>query len=516
MAIRRALISVSDKTGVAEFAAALAKAGVEIISTGGTKGLLEQSGVPVVGISEVTGFPEILDGRVKTLHPAVHSGLLAIRDSEAHKQQMDELGLGYIDLVVVNLYPFAATIAKPDVTYEDAIENIDIGGPTMLRSAAKNHAFVTVVVDAADYAGVLQEIEQYGDTTLATRKRLAAKVFRHTAAYDALISDYLTKQTDEPFPETYTVTYEKVQELRYGENPHQRAAFYRKPLAAEGNITTAEQLHGKELSYNNIQDANAALQIVKEFGEPAVVAVKHMNPCGVGIGATIKEAYQKAYEADPTSIFGGIVAANREIDGATAQLLHEIFLEIVIAPSFTQEALDILMKKKNIRLLRLGEQFAADRPAASYHNVTSVEGGMLVQDNDALQLDLATLQVVTERAPSEEELKQLAFGWKVVKHVKSNAIVLAKDNMTIGVGAGQMNRVGAAKIAIEQAGDKAQGSVLASDAFFPMGDTVELAAQAGITAIIQPGGSIRDEESIQAANKHGIAMVFTGVRHFKH
>jgi len=516
VAIRRALISVSDKTGIVEFAASLVQAGVEIISTGGTKSLLEKSGVPVIGISDVTGFPEILDGRVKTLHPAVHSGLLAIRDSEAHQQQMKELELDYIDLVVVNLYPFAATIAKSDVTYEDAIENIDIGGPTMLRSAAKNHAFVTVVVDAADYAGVLDEVSQSGDTTLDTRKRLAAKVFRHTAAYDALISDYLSKQLGEQFPETYTVTYEKVQELRYGENPHQKAAFYRKPLAQQGNITTAEQLHGKELSYNNINDANAALQIVKEFREPAVVAVKHMNPCGVGIGETILEAYKKAYEADPTSIFGGIVAANREIDGATAQLLHEIFLEIVIAPSFSQEALELLKKKKNIRLLQLGDVFSKATEVASYHNVTSVEGGMLVQDNDHLQIDASELKVVTDRAPSEDELKQLLFGWKVVKHVKSNAIVLVKADMTIGVGAGQMNRVGAARIAIEQAAEKAQGSVLASDAFFPMGDTVELAAQAGITAIIQPGGSIKDEESIAAANKHGIAMVFTGARHFKH
>jgi len=516
VAVKRALISVSDKTGIVEFASALAKAGVEIISTGGTKTLLEQNGVPVIGISDVTGFPEILDGRVKTLHPAVHSGLLAIRDSEAHRRQMQELGLGYIDLVVVNLYPFAATIAKPDVTYEEAIENIDIGGPTMLRSAAKNHAFVTVVVDAADYETVLEEIRQSGDTTLETRKRLAAKVFRHTAAYDALISEYLTRQTGERFPEKYTVTYEKVQDLRYGENPHQQAAFYRKPLAQPGNITTAEQLHGKELSYNNINDANAALQIVKEFDQPAVVAVKHMNPCGVGIGATILEAYRKAYEADPTSIFGGIVAANREIDAETARLMHEIFLEIVIAPGFSQEALDILTKKKNIRLLKLGDAFAQGRTAESYHNVTSVEGGMLVQDNDNLQIDASNLKVVTERAPTEEELKQLLFGWKVVKHVKSNAIVLVKDDMTIGVGAGQMNRVGAARIAIEQAGEKAKGSVLASDAFFPMGDTVELAAQAGITAIIQPGGSIKDEESIAAANKYGIAMVFTGVRHFKH
>lgn len=515
MAIRRALISVSDKTGIVEFSRELAKAGVEIISTGGTFSLLQKEGVPVIGISDVTGFPEILDGRVKTLHPAVHSGLLAVRDDEHHQQAMHDLGLDYIDLVVVNLYPFAATIAKPDVTYEDAIENIDIGGPTMLRSAAKNHAFVTVVVDAADYAGVLAEVQAAGDTTLDTRKRLAAKVFRHTGAYDALISDYLSKLQGDPLPERLTVTYEKVQDLRYGENPHQKAAFYRKPLAPAGNITTAEQLHGKEMSYNNINDANAALAIVKEFTEPAVVAVKHMNPCGVGIGANICEAYQKAYAADPTSIFGGIVAANRTIDADTAKLLSEIFLEIVLAPDFTAEALEILTKKKNIRLLKLGEfGTAADRKAE--WNITTVEGGMVVQESDIHSLNVEDLEVVTTRQPSEEELKQLLFGWKVVKHVKSNAILLAADNMTVGVGAGQMNRVGAARIAIEQAGDKAQGAVLASDAFFPMGDTVELAARNGITAIIQPGGSVKDQESIDAANANNIAMVFTKVRHFKH
>lgn len=515
MAIQKALISVSDKTGVVDFARELAAIGVELISTGGTKTLLEQNGVPVIGISEVTGFPEILDGRVKTLHPAVHSGLLARRDDSSHQQQMQELGLGYIDLVVVNLYPFQQTIAKPDVTYEDAIENIDIGGPTMLRSAAKNHAYVTVVVDAADYPQVLEEIRAERRTTLETRKRLAAKVFRHTAAYDALISDYLSAQTGELLPERMTVTYEKVQDLRYGENPHQRAAFYRKPLAANDSITTAEQLHGKELSYNNINDANAALAIVKEFDQPAVVAVKHMNPCGVGIGATIHEAYRKAYDADPTSIFGGIIAANRTIEQDTAELLNDIFLEIVIAPDYTPEALAILQKKKNIRLMKLGAiTNAAERQ--SERLITSVEGGMLVQDSDVHRLTEADLKVVTNRQPTEAELAQLLFGWKVVKHVKSNAIVLVKDNMTIGVGAGQMNRVGAARIAIEQAGDKARGSVLASDAFFPMGDTVELAAAAGITAIIQPGGSIKDEESIQAANAHNIAMVMTGVRHFKH
>jgi len=513
MAIKRALISVSDKTGIVDFARELAKQGVELISTGGTKSLLEKEGVPVIGISDVTGFPEILDGRVKTLHPAVHSGLLAIRDSEEHQAAMKELGLDYIDLVIVNLYPFAATIAKPDVTYEDAIENIDIGGPTMLRSAAKNHAFVTVVVDATDYEKVLEEVRASGDTTLETRKQLAAKVFRHTAAYDAVISDYLAKTLGETFPERYTVTYEKVQDLRYGENPHQKAAFYRKPLAGAGTLATAEQLHGKELSYNNINDANTAVAIVKEFSEPAVVAIKHMNPCGVGIGENILAAFQKAYAADPVSIFGGIVAANRPIDEATAQLLHEIFLEIVIAPDFSPAALDILTKKKNLRLLKLDPAVTAN---VAQPVVTSVEGGMLVQDSDAHALTESDLTVVTDRKPSDAELKQLLFAWKVVKHVKSNAIVLASEDMTIGVGAGQMNRVGSARIAIEQAGDKAKGAVLASDAFFPMPDTLELAAQAGITAVIHPGGSIKDADSIAVANANGIAMVTTGIRHFKH
>lgn len=513
MSIRRALISVSDKTGIVEFASALAGKGVQIISTGGTYSLLKEKGVAVTNISEVTGFPEIMDGRVKTLHPAVHSGLLAVRSSEEHQRQMQELGLDYIDLVVVNLYPFAQTIAKFDVTYEEAIENIDIGGPTMLRSASKNHEFVTVVVDAADYGRVLEEIQENGDTTLDTRKWLAAKVFRHTAAYDALIADYLSKQVGDVMPEKYTVTYEKVQNLRYGENPHQKAAFYRRPLANEGNITTAEQLNGKELSYNNINDANAALQIVKEFTEPAVVAVKHMNPCGVGIGSSVAEAYQKAFDADPVSIFGGIIATNGTIDRATAAKLSELFLEIILAPDYEPEALEILRKKKNLRVLKLGES-----PTKKNEDllVTAVEGGILVQDKDTMQIGDDHLNVITDRKPTEEELKQLLFAWKVVKHVKSNAIVLAKNDMTIGVGAGQMNRVGAAKIAIEQAGEGVKGAVLASDAFFPMGDTLEMAAKAGITAVIQPGGSIKDEESVKVANEYGITMIMTGVRHFKH
>ncbi|MEI4802437.1 bifunctional phosphoribosylaminoimidazolecarboxamide formyltransferase/IMP cyclohydrolase [Bacillus sp. NPDC077411] len=509
---KRALVSVSNKAGVVEFVKGLLEQGIEVISTGGTKKLLEENGLQVIGISEVTGFPEIMDGRVKTLHPNIHGGLLAVRDNETHMSQMNELDIQPIDFVVVNLYPFKETIAKPDVTFADAIENIDIGGPTMIRSAAKNHEFVTVVVDPTDYDVVLAELKESGEVSKEAKRKLAAKVFRHTAAYDALISNYLTEQTGEESPETLTVTFEKKQDLRYGENPHQKAAFYKAPFAATSSVAYAEQLHGKELSYNNINDADAALSIVKEFTEPAVVAIKHMNPCGVGVGADIHEAYARAYEADPVSIFGGIIAANREIDKATAEKLHEIFLEIIIAPSFSQEALEVLQSKKNLRLLTV--DIAKVRAASK--KLTSIQGGLLVQEEDTLALEDATITIPTKREPTEQEWNDLKLAWKVVKHVKSNAIVLAKDNMTIGVGAGQMNRVGSAKIAITQAGEKAQGSALASDAYFPMPDTVEEAAKAGITAIIQPGGSIRDEDSIQKADEYGIAMVFTGVRHFKH
>jgi phosphoribosylaminoimidazolecarboxamide formyltransferase/IMP cyclohydrolase len=508
---KRALVSVSDKTGIVEFVKGLIEAGVEVISTGGTKKLLQENGLNVIGISEVTGFPEIMDGRVKTLHPNIHGGLLAVRDNETHVAQMNELGIQPIDFVVVNLYPFKQTIAKQDVTFEDAIENIDIGGPTMIRSAAKNHEYVAVIVDPTDYSAVLTELKENGDVSKEAKRKLAAKVFRHTAAYDALISEYLTKQTGEESPETITVTFEKKQDLRYGENPHQKATFYKSPFVAASSIAYAKQLHGKELSYNNINDADAALSIVKEFEQPAVVAIKHMNPCGVGIGADIHEAYQRAYEADPVSIFGGIVAANREIDKVTAENLHEIFLEIIIAPSFSQEALDILQSKKNLRLLTV--DIAKEQAA---NKMTSVQGGLLVQEEDTLSLEDANITIPTKRQPTEQEWEDLKLGWKVVKHVKSNAIVLTKDHMTIGVGAGQMNRVGAANIAIAQAGEKAMGASLASDAFFPMDDTVEAAAKAGVTAIIQPGGSIRDEDSIKKADEYGIAMVFTGVRHFKH
>jgi phosphoribosylaminoimidazolecarboxamide formyltransferase/IMP cyclohydrolase len=513
MSIRRALISVSDKTGVVELARRLADWGVEIVSTGGTKRALEEAGVPVTGVSNVTGFPEILDGRVKTLHPLIHAGLLAIRDNEMHLKQLEEHRVTPFDLVVVNLYPFQQTISRPDTDFETAVENIDIGGPSMVRAAAKNHRFVTVVVDPADYGDVLDQIEKNGEVDPQTRLRLAAKAFRHTAAYDALIAGYLTEQTGETFPERWTVTFEKAQDLRYGENPHQRAAFYRQPLPSTPGIASAKQLHGKALSYNNIQDAQAAWEIVSEFDQPAAVAVKHTNPCGVGIGSTVAEAFQKAHDADPVSIFGGIIAFNRTVDEVTARKLREIFLEIILAPGFDEAALTILREKKNLRLLEMPETPTTRKP--SWKQITAGDG-FLVQETDQKRITREDCRVVTERIPTEDEWEQLLFAWKVVKHVKSNAIVLARDNRTIGVGAGQMNRVGAAEIAIRQAGELAKGAVLASDAFFPMSDTVEAAARAGITAIIQPGGSIRDEESIQAANRHGIAMVFTDVRHFKH
>ncbi len=512
MTQKRALISVSDKSGISEFARELVSLGYELISTGGTKKALQDQGIPVLSVSDVTGFPEILEGRVKTLNPFIHGGLLAKQDDAQHQQQLADHGIQAIQLVCVNLYPFQQTIEKPDVTVADAIENIDIGGPTMLRASAKNHQYVTVVVDPADYETVIAELKADGTTKLETRRKLAAKVFRHTAAYDALIAEYMTNLVEEENPEKLTVTYELKQTLRYGENPHQQAAFYKKPLGSTFSIANAVQLHGKELSYNNINDADAALQIVKEFAEPAAVAVKHMNPCGVGTGETGYDAFTKAFAADPVSIFGGIIAFNREVDAETAGKLHEIFLEIIIAPSFSDAALAILTGKKNLRLLTIPFN-EAKKPELK---MTTIEGGLLVQEQDRFTLEDAKVTVATKRQPTEAEWKALKLGWKVVKHVKSNAIVVTAEDMTIGIGAGQMNRVGAAEIALKQAGKKAEGAALASDAFFPMNDTVEVAAKAGITAIIQPGGSIRDEDSIKKADEYGIAMVFTGVRHFKH
>jgi len=478
---------VSDKTGIVELAQALHEAGIELISTGGTEAALIAAGLPVKNISAVTSFPEMLDGRVKTLHPLVHGGLLGRRDLDSHVEQMRDHDIEPIDYVVVNLYPFKQTIAKENATYEEAIENIDIGGPSMLRSAAKNHASVTVVVDPADYGHVAEAVRA-GGTTFETRQRLATKAFRHTAAYDALIADYLGQQIGETFPEQLTVTYEKVQDLRYGENPHQQAAFYKTPLYHGMTLANAKQLHGKELSYNNIQDTNAALEALSELTEPAAVVVKHMNPCGVAVGQTISQAFSRAHAADPVSIFGGIVALNREVDVETAEALRNIFLEIIIAPSFSEAALDRLKEKKNLRLLTL------DMGQMTGMRLTAVAGGLLVQDGDDVTLDDASCQIVTDRRPTASEWEDLKLAWRVVKHVKSNAIVVAKDETTIGIGAGQMNRVGAAKIAFEQAGERAQGAALGSDAFFPMGDTVEAAAAAGITAIIQPGGSNRSGE----------------------
>ncbi|PAB02178.1 bifunctional phosphoribosylaminoimidazolecarboxamide formyltransferase/IMP cyclohydrolase [Enterococcus canintestini] len=513
--MKRALISVSDKTGIVEFATGLLAAGWEIISTGGTQTALKQAGVKTIGIEEVTHFPEMMDGRVKTLHPLIHGGLLSRRDNSEHVKAMKEHNIQPIDLVVVNLYPFKETILKADVQTKDAIENIDIGGPSMLRSAAKNHEFVTVVVDPSDYAAVLAEIKENNQTTFATRQKLAAKVFRHTAAYDALIAGFMTDLVKEKEPEKLTLTYELKQDLRYGENSHQEASFYSDALPVSYSIAKAQQLHGKALSYNNIKDADAAIRIAREFTKPTVVALKHMNPCGIGTAETILKAYDFAYEADPVSIFGGIIVLNREVDLPTAEKMHQLFLEIIIAPSFSAEALALLSGKKNIRLMTLDFRDAKD---AALPEKVSVLGGLLVQEQDVIEENPKEWKVVTKRQPSEAELEALSFAWKAVKHVKSNAIVLANQHQTVGIGAGQMNRVGSVKIAIEQAetAGKMDGAVLASDAYFPMGDSVEFAAQHGIKAIVQPGGSIRDQESIDMADKYGIAMVFTDIRHFRH
>ena len=512
MSMKRALLSVSDKTGLVAFATGLHRLGVEIISTGGTMKTLREAGIPVTYVSDITGFPEIMDGRVKTLNPLIHGGILAIRDNIDHQEAMAKHGIGAIDLVAVNLYPFSQTIAKPEATLTDAVENIDIGGPAMIRAAAKNFHYVTVVVNPARYSDVLDELEQQGQVTPQLRMTLAKEAFSHTAGYDATISRYLACQVGEGlFPEQLHLVYEKAGNLRYGENPHQQAAFYKEIGCNNQGIAHARQLHGKELSFNNLVDLEAAWNIAKEFDKPAAVIIKHTNPCGTGLGETVAQAYQKAFDADPVSAFGGIIALNRPVDAVAAKEMSSLFVEAIIAPAFETEALDILTQKKNIRLLematgQIGEQLDSKK----------ISGGLLVQQSDGICEDPIAWQTVTKRQVSAKELEQLAFAWKVVKHVKSNAIVIANDNQTIGVGAGQMNRVGAAEIALKQAGDKAKGAVLASDAFFPFADTVEAAAQAGITAIIQPGGSVRDEESISAADKHGIAMIFTGIRHFKH
>ena len=510
--MKRALVSVSDKTGLVPFVSGLQQAGWQIIATGGTQRLLEQNGIRTIGIREVTGFPEICDGRVKTLHPKVHGALLARRDVPAHMQTLQENGIEKIDLVCVNLYPFRQTIAKADVTREDAIENIDIGGPSMLRSAAKNNASVTVVCDPSDYDKVLNEIRENGDTTPETRLQLAAKAYTHTAEYDMCIAAYMRREAG--LNEKIFLEYDLKQSLRYGENPHQQARFYAASDAGSFSLATARQLQGKELSYNNLQDANAALSIVRDFDEPCCVALKHMNPCGAAVASTIEDAWQKAYEADTVSIYGGIVVCNRPVTEQVALGMKPIFLEIVIAPSFTPEALAVLQAKKNLRLLEV-DMTRSEKVEMQY---VSVNGGMLVQQQDAQIEKLTADMCVTDNKPAAAMMTDLQFGWTIVKHVKSNAIVVVKDGHTVGVGAGQMNRVGSAEIALKQAKEAGftEDLILASDGFLPFDDTVSLAAQYGVTAIVQPGGSIRDEDCVKKANELGISMLMTGTRHFKH
>jgi phosphoribosylaminoimidazolecarboxamide formyltransferase/IMP cyclohydrolase len=511
--VKRALISVSDKTGVVEFARGLTELGVEIISTGGTAGALREAGIPVVSVSDVTGFPEILDGRVKTLHPAVHGGILALRTDE-HLKQIKEHGIAPVDLVAVNLYPFRETVARPGVTLAEAIENIDIGGPSMVRSAAKNYRYVLVVVNPARYGEILAALREGGPGE-ELRLSLAGEAFAHTAMYDTAIAAYFDGLVNpgEMFPRVFNISVERAQSLRYGENPHQKAAFYRDPAVSGPCAGNAVQLAGKELSYNNILDLNAALELVREFDRPAAVIIKHNNPCGCACAPEPAEAYRRALEADPVSAFGGIVAFNRPVDAATAEEMAEIFLEAVIAPGYDEEALAVLQKRAGLRVLATGDQACGSTDRL---DMRKVNGGLLVQETDREVLRRPELKVVTRRQPDEEELAELIFAMTVVKHVKSNAIVVARGRRLIGVGAGQMNRVGSARIALEQAGTRAMGAVLASDAFFPFRDTVDEASRAGITAIIQPGGSVRDDESVQAADEHNLAMVFTGMRHFKH
>lgn len=504
---KRALISVSDKTNIVEFAKGLEKHGFEVISTGGTYTHLKNNGVSCISIEDVTHFPEILEGRVKTLHPKIHGGLLSKRGNELHNKHVAENNIEYIDLVCVNLYPFEATVKKEGVSEEEIIENIDIGGPSMLRSAAKNFNDVAVVTDINDYDRVLSELEQ-GGITYETRRALAIKVFNTTASYDAAIANYFNKK-DNLVPEKLTLSYKLQDSLRYGENPHQKAYHYVQDNNESYALQNAVQLHGKEMSYNNIQDASAALDILSEFDETTCVAVKHMNPCGVATGNSVFEAYSRAYEADPVSIFGGIVAVNGKVDKETAEKMHSIFLEIILATDYDEEALEILTKKKNLRIYKLSEKNNNHE-----QQIKSVRGGILVQGfNDKLADEY---EGVTEKKVDESQQRDIEFGLKVVKHVKSNAIVVVKNGQTLGIGAGQMNRVGSCKIALEQAGEKARGAVLASDAFFPMRDSADIAADYGIAAIVQPGGSIRDQESIDACNEKGVAMVFSKIRHFKH
>jgi len=516
--IRRALISVTDKRGIVDFARELHALKVEILSTGGTARQLAENGIPVVEVSDYTGFPEMMDGRLKTLHPKVHGGILFLRDHENHRAAAEKHGILPIDMVVINLYRFEETVAKPGCTLEEAVENIDIGGPAMIRAAAKNHPFVTVVTDPADYGKILEELRAGGGTVSRDLNfEMAKKAFQLTARYDGAISNYLGGfREGEPreFPDTLTVQFVKAQDLRYGENPHQKAAFYREWDVLPASISGGRQLQGKELSYNNIMDGDAAWQMASDFDAPAAVVMKHANPCGAALsGSGLAEAYRKAMETDPVAAFGGIVALNRPVDGKTAEELAKTFLEVILAPGFDREARTILEARKNVRLLEISPAAAGSRREFDYRRV---KGGLLVQDRDQERDDLRRAAVVTKRPPTEEEYRALDFAWRVVKYVKSNAIVLARENQLVGVGAGQMSRVDSVRIAVMKAALPTKGTVLASDAFFPFRDGVDLAAQAGVTAIVQPGGSVRDEEAIRAADDHGMAMIFTGRRHFRH
>jgi phosphoribosylaminoimidazolecarboxamide formyltransferase/IMP cyclohydrolase len=514
--IKRALVSVSDKTGVVEMAKGLAALGAEILSTGGTAKALRDAGVAVTDVAAYTGSPEILDGRVKTLHPKIHGGLLGRRSVPAHVSQMQQHGIGPIDVVVVNLYPFETTISKPNCLFEEAIENIDIGGPSVLRSAAKNHEDVTVVVDPTDYPRVLEALKT-GKVEHALRRELAMKVFQHTARYDSLIAGYLEKQvqgSEGKFPAVLTLQFERVETLRYGENPHQQGAFYRELNTKEPSVSRAKTLHGKAMSYNNFLDANSALELAKEYDETAVVIIKHNNPCGVALGSTPVEAYVKARETDPVSAFGGVIAFNRPVDLAAAKEITSTFVEVVIAPGYAEDALAELKRKKDLRLLDIGP-LSKVKPEGI--DLKKLVGGLIVQDRDLGALgDLKTLQVPTQRKPTVEEYATCAFAWKVCKHVKSNAIIYARPGQTVGIGAGQMSRVDSVKLAGMKAVLPVKGCVMASDAFFPFRDGLDTAAQAGITAVIQPGGSIRDQEVVKAADEHGMAMILTGMRHFRH
>ena len=515
--IKRALISVSDKTGILDFALELQKSGVEILSTGGTADLLRKGGIPVIQVSDYTGFPEMMDGRIKTLHPRVHGGILARRDVPEHIKAMEDHGIRPIDLVVINLYPFEQTVARKDCSLEDAIENIDIGGPAMVRSAAKNSKDVVVVVNPVDYDLVLNEMQaEEGDVTLATRRRLCRDAFAHTARYDSLISMYLTEKWSEngDYPPVLNQPFEKAQELRYGENPHQSAALYKESAPLPSDIVSAKQLQGKELSFNNFIDLNAAWEQVKEFDQGAVVIIKHTNPCGVALGDDQLKTFVVAREVDPTSAFGGILGFNRPVTAETAEEIIKNFVEAVVAPGFDPDALKLFAAKKNVRLMEMPELQSSDD--AGRFDLKRIGGGLLVQSADSLTYVDGQLKVASERQPDDREMQDMKFAWIVAKHVKSNAIVYAKDQEILGIGAGQMSRVDSARVAVEKARKSLQGAVMASDAFFPFRDSVDEAAKNGITAIISPGGSIRDEEVLQAAKEHNIAMVFTGTRHFKH